>query len=151
MWYNTISSVISSSIFLSFILPFLFFFITYNPFHLYIWISLCGMTILSEGLKYSVCYESKRPEGARDCNLCANDGDQTGQPGMPSTHSTLAAFFSTTYVFYTNNPILRIMCIMYAIMIMVSRYIMRCHTPLQIAMGALLGTGCSYLYGILYA
>lgn len=99
-----------------------------------------GTTSLSEFLKHYVIRDaSPRPPGATDCNLLCNDGNQVGQPGMPSSHSAEVAFFASYYWNETKNPILRGLLVLYAAAVMTSRYLKRCHTISQIGVGALLG------------
>jgi len=139
MWYDSLSSMISFMIILPLILPLLFFCITQRAFHLYTWMGGLGIIAISEGSKHSLFYESKRPKGAWDCNLCANDGDQSGKPGMPSTHAALSMFFSIVYSMDTVHPLLPMVLFGYALLIMISRYHKNCHDLTQILMGASLG------------
>ena len=88
---------------------------------------------------------SPRPKGATNCNFLCNDGDQSGRPGMPSGHSSEVAFFSGFYYQQTTNPFIRGLLVTYAGLVMMSRYIKRCHTINQIAAGALLGLSLSWI------
>jgi len=64
---------------------------------------------------------------------------------MPSSHSAEVAFFSVFYYQQTTNPIIRIVLIIYAGFVMISRYIKKCHTINQIAAGTLLGVLISWI------
>jgi membrane-associated phospholipid phosphatase len=77
--------------------------------------------------------------------LLCNDGDQSGRPGMPSSHSAEAAFFSAYYFELTDNMYIKVLLIIYALSIMISRYLKKCHNFNQIAVGAILGVSLSWL------
>lgn len=135
-----IHNFISMSIVSVYIIPIILYFLTNNSLHIFALIGSITTTFISELLKYTVFKEiSVRPVGARDCNYLCNDGNQAGQPGMPSSHSAEVAFFCGFYLFYTKTPLIRIILILYAIAIMYSRYIKRCHTIYQIVAGVVLG------------
>ena len=136
---------LSASIGLVFIIPFILFYITGNGIHFKALLGVAGTTIISETIKFFfIGKQSPRPKGAKDCNLLCNDGNQEGKPGMPSSHSAEAAFFSTFYYYQTTNPIIRGFLIIYAILVMISRYFKRCHSINQIIVGAILGTSLSW-------
>ena len=129
-----------------YIIPFVLYIFTGNYIHFKAFLGTAGTTIISEAIKYFIIGKaSPRPQGAKNCNLLCNDGNQSGQPGMPSGHSSEVAFFSGYYYQQTTNPFIRGALILYAGLIMVSRYIKRCHTINQIVVGALLGLGLSFI------
>ena len=64
---------------------------------------------------------------------------------MPSSHSAEVVFFSAFYIQQTNNIIIKICLVVYAGLVMLSRYIKRCHTINQIVAGALLGLSLSWI------
>jgi len=137
---------ISMSVISLYIIPFLLYIFTGNYIHLKAFLGIIGTTIISETIKYFFIGEaSPRPQGARDCNLMCNDGNQSGQPGMPSSHSSEVAFFSGFYYQQTTNPIIRSLLVGYSGLVMISRYIKRCHTINQIVAGALLGLSLSWI------
>jgi membrane-associated phospholipid phosphatase len=141
-----ISNTISTSVILLYIIPIFLYGITGNYIHFKAFIGTVGTTIISETIKYFfVGKQSPRPQGAKDCNLLCNDGNQTGQPGMPSSHSAEVAFFSAFYYQQTNNTPIRVLLVLYAALVMLSRYIKRCHTINQIGVGAILGLSLSWL------
>lgn len=141
-----ISDYVSMSVGLVYIIPLILYLFTGNWIHGKALIGVTGTTIISEFIKYFIIGDSgPRPRGAKNCNLLCNDGNQSGQPGMPSSHSAEAAFFSGYYYQQTTNPLIRGSLIVYATAIMVSRYIKRCHTINQIGVGALLGLGLSFI------
>lgn len=107
---------------------------------------MVGTTALSEGIKKLIIKDANpRPQGALNCNLLCNDGNQSGRPGMPSSHSAQVAFFAGFYLQTIDNGIVKILLIVYAATVMLSRYLKRCHTINQIVIGAALGLLLSYL------
>lgn len=141
-----IQDIISSSIGLLYFIPLILYNYTQNPLQLKGFIGLGATTIISETIKYVFIKQlSPRPKGATNCNLLCNDGNQEGRPGMPSSHSAEVVFFSAFYIQQTNNIIIKICLVVYAGLVMLSRYIKRCHTINQIGVGALLGLSLNYL------
>jgi len=131
---------LSASIGLVFIIPIILFYITGNNIHLKGFLGVTGTTIISESIKYFLIGNaSPRPIGAKNCNLLCNDGNQSGKPGMPSSHSASATFFLGFYFQQTENNLIRGCLIIYTALIMISRYLKQCHTISQIGTGALLG------------
>lgn len=133
-----IQDTISASVGLVYIIPIVLFMYTYNPIHIRAFFG-AFLVILTEYIKRRIGKNSPRPEGAQNCNLLCNDGNVSGQPGMPSGHSLNATFFAGFYYQYTNNIFIRSGLIIYAGLIMLSRYIKKCHTIGQISTGALIG------------
>ena len=141
-----ISDYISMSVGLVYIVPLILYIFTGNWVHGKALLGVIGTTILSEFTKYFLIGDlSPRPTGAKNCNMLCNDGPQSGQPGMPSSHSAEAVFFSGYYYQQTTNPLIRTGLIIYAGLIIISRYIKRCHTINQIGIGALLGLSLSFI------
>ena len=103
------------------------------------------IVIITECIKHCIGKKSTRPKGATDCNIFCNNGDVSGQPGMPSGHSFGAAFFSGFYCQQTNNIWIQFILIIYAILIMISRYIKKCHTIGQIGAGGTIGLIFSWI------
>jgi len=136
---NLLNAISFSVVFL-YLVPIVLFFYTQNLQQLLGLLGLYGTTFLSEFLKYYVINDrSPRPKGATDCNLLCNDGNQEGRPGMPSSHSAEVAFFTGYYWDQVSHPALRGAMVLYAALVMASRYLKRCHTLEQIGAGALLG------------
>ena len=132
--------VISFSIVLLYLVPIALFLYTQQVNQLLGLVGLVGTTGLSEFLKHYVIHDrSPRPKGATDCNLLCNDGNQEGRPGMPSSHSAEVAFFAGYYWDQVDNPLARFALVAYAVSVMTSRYLKRCHTLEQIGVGSLLG------------
>jgi len=113
--------------------------------HLIAFLGLFVVVGLSESLK-RVCIGSTcpRPLGAKDCNTFCSDGDQTGRPGMPSSHAAFVTFFVTYYAPVLTNP-LRALAFLYAAVVIYSRYAKKCHSVIQLASGSVLGGGMGML------
>lgn len=143
MW---LEDIISMSVGILLIIPLILYAYTGNSVHIKVLFGLLGTTGLSEGLKYNVIRNlSPRPNGAHNCNLFCNDGKQEGRPGMPSSHSAEVAFFASFYSQYTENNYIRVCLILYAVLIMLSRYTKRCHSLSQITAGTLIGLAMSWI------
>ena len=141
----SIPDLLSKSVIIIYIIPVILYIITGNSVHFKGFLGVAGTTIITETIKYFfIGKESPRPEGARDCNLLCNDGNQSGKPGMPSSHSASAAFFSTFYYHQTDNKFIRGGLVIYAGLVMLSRYLKKCHSISQILVGALLGVSLSW-------
>lgn len=142
---HKIQDAISISVIGVHIIPIILFINTQNPIHIKAFIGSFAASI-TEYIKYNVIGKNSiRPEGAKDCNLMCNDGDMSGKPGMPSGHSVSAVFFSGFYFQNTNNNWIRIILVLYAVLIMYSRYYKKCHTINQISAGALFGLFLSWI------
>lgn len=138
--------MLSNSVILIYIIPFILYIITGNIIHFNAFLGVAGTTILTESIKYFFIGKSNpRPNGAKNCNLLCNDGDQSGQPGMPSLHSSSVAFFSGFYFQQTDNNLIKALLIIYAGAVMFSRYIVKCHTTSQILVGGTIGLSLSWL------
>jgi len=140
-----IQDIISMSIGLLYIIPLFLYYITGNRLHFTGFLGLASTTIITEGIKYFLIKErSPRPKGAKNCDLLCQDGNQEGRPGMPSTHSANVAYFAGFYIQQTDNIFIKIGLVLYAALVMLSRYLKRCHTINQIAVGSLLGLVLSF-------
>lgn len=140
-----IPDLLSTSVILLYIIPLALYVITGNKIHFKGFLGVAGTTIITETIKYFLIGKSNpRPEGAKDCNLLCNDGNQSGKPGMPSSHSSSVAFFSGFYYQQTDNKFIKGILVIYAGLVMLSRYLKKCHTISQILVGALLGVSLSW-------
>jgi membrane-associated phospholipid phosphatase len=136
----TFENIVSSSVIGVYIIPILLFIFTHKFIHLKALLGVISTAYIGESIKYYIIkYKSPRPIGACDCNLMTNDGIQEGKPGMPSGHSSTITFFTTFYFQQTKNPKVKIILIIYALSVMISRYKKKCHTIHQIITGSLLG------------
>lgn len=142
----TFWDAVSMSAGLLYSIPLVLYYITGDIIQFKGFIGMIGTTAISEGLKRIFIKDaSPRPNGALNCNLLCNDGNQSGRPGMPSSHSAQVAFFAGFYIQQTHNLVLKIGLVLYAITMMLSRYLKRCHTINQIVVGGVLGVCLSYL------
>jgi membrane-associated phospholipid phosphatase len=141
-----ILNLISMSVALLYVIPPVLYAITKNVIHIKAFLGLIGTTVISETLKYFFIGQlSPRPEGAKDCNLLCNDGNQAGRPGMPSSHSAEAAFILGFYYQQYDNRYIRLILVIYTALVMLSRYLKKCHTINQVFAGAFLGLLLSWL------
>jgi len=135
--------LISSSTVFLYIITIGLYIYTKNTVHLIACIGLAGIVTFTEFIKYTVVgYSNPRPRGAKNCNLWCNDGIQEGQPGMPSSHAATVAFFAAYYAipsYEYDAMIIRGGLLVYAILVILSRYVKRCHSVEQLIVGALLG------------
>ncbi len=135
----------SASVIILYIAPILLYLYSGNIVHIKALLGLTGTNIISEGIKYFLIgNKSPRPHGAKDCDLLCKDGNQEGRPGMPSSHSSTVTFFSSFYYHQTNNKFIQILLIIYAGLVMLSRYVKHCHTISQIITGSFLGLALSW-------
>lgn len=148
-WQSQLQDLLSISLSVVYIIPILCYGYTFDPQHLSIWIGILRTTCISEFIKYAVVgNRSVRPIGARDCNLFCTNGPCEHEPGMPSSHSAIVVYFACSYIAYASYaqyPLITIGLLVYALLVMLSRYLKRCHTIYQIGAGAILGVS-SYLF-----
>lgn len=82
----------------------------------------------------------KRPAGATACDLFCRKGPAAGKPGFPSGHmATAAAFVVLVYLLGARGPLFVAFAAAYLLLVAAARYYKKCHTPLQIVAGTLLG------------
>jgi membrane-associated phospholipid phosphatase len=137
---NEIQDIISTSTALLYVIPVIGYIISGNIMHIKGLLGLFATLGIGESAKHYLIKESSpRPKGAYNCNLWCNDGHQEGKPGMPSGHSSQVTFFSSFYYQQTTNVWVRTALVLYAVLVMISRYVKRCHTIPQIISGSLLG------------
>ena len=143
----SLADLLSVSISVFYLLPIILYAVTGELFHLIVWIGYLLLVVGSEQIKHHVIgTRSPRPPGARDCNLWCNNGPQAGRPGMPSTHAAKAMYLSLLYGMHPwikERPIARLLLFVYAAAVIYSRYEKRCHTPIQLLTGGLLGSAAA--------
>jgi hypothetical protein len=84
----TIWDYVSISAGLLYGIPIILYYFEDDSIHIKALIGMVGTVTLSESLKRLVIKDANpRPQGASNCNLLCNDGNQSGRPGMPSSHS----------------------------------------------------------------
>ena len=139
-----VQDLISLSIIPINIIPLILYFITRDKYHLIVGIGIWVTAKLSEFIKHHIIEErSPRPQGAFDCNMFCNDGDQAGKPGMPSSHAAASIFFAIMYWNDTKNPYVRAMLLLYYLLIVQSRYFKNCHSIPQLIVGSIVGISTS--------
>ncbi len=103
-------------------------------------IGMIATVTFTEFIKHFIVKDkSPRPNGAKDCNLWADNGNQEGKPGMPSGHSSKVSFFASYYFQKTENIWIRSFLVFYAILVMISRLTKKCHTIYQVLTGSTIG------------
>ena len=101
---------------------------------------LVGQLLIKYFHTFTCHKELRRPVGACNCNLW-NTGDNYEQRGgMPSGHVTMTTYLWLSLWFITGNTIFLEIGLIAIISMGLSRYYKKCHTPLQIMAGMLLGT-----------
>jgi acid phosphatase family membrane protein YuiD len=101
--------------------------------HLYGFVGIIFTGALVDIIKRFILPTMSRPQGAKGCDLLCKSTNDTNKPGMPSGHTAMIAFFGSYYGI--QSPYF----IIYAVLIMMSRYFKKCHTLMQILAGLLLG------------
>ena len=139
--------LISLSVILLYAVPWIRYAMTSDKMELRPFWGMIATIILNESLKHGLIRgASPRPAGAANCNLWVNDGAQGGRPGMPSGHSAQVSFFTGYYLQVLPSSLWRSSAlILYALLVMVSRWSKSCHTPFQIISGSALGDLLSFL------
>lgn len=132
--------LISVSTGLFYTVPIILYLATKQKKHIIVLFGLAGTLLSSEFIKrYIIGNISPRPKGANNCNILCNDGNQSGRPGMPSSHSAITSFFVFYYFRETDNLIIKSGLAIILGLVGISRYIKRCHTIYQIGAGILYG------------
>jgi membrane-associated phospholipid phosphatase len=90
-------------------------------------------------------YLRDRPSSATDCNLINKGGSYAAKPGFPSGHTTTAWFLFIYFVLQVRRDNVRailpaMISGVFALLVSVARVTLRCHTPVQIYGGIVLGT-----------
>lgn len=91
----------------------------------------------------------QRPSGACDCSWMNTGGNVAGRPGFPSGHAAIISFIVVAVIL--SYPKLKrdvaawIIGVTIIILVDVSRIKRKCHTPLQVIAGTLLGITCAVL------
>lgn len=134
----------------------------YDPF--YRWLCILAITLSALIELFKIASQPwiirfpqlARPQGATNCNCWNGGGDASGLPGMPSGHVALICFLLVSIFVHglrtQSNPILLTILALYAMVqiyfVALSRLKKRCHTELQVAVGAAIGVSCAMLFAI---
>ncbi len=132
--------LVSVSTGLYYLVPLILYLVTKHSKHIIVLFGLAGTLLSSEFIKrFIIGTRSPRPPGAYNCNMLCDDGNQSGKPGMPSSHSAVTAFFVFYYFRETDSLIIRCILILILGLVAAARYLKRCHTIYQIGVGILYG------------
>lgn len=94
----------------------------------------------------------RRPDGASNCDIMCRNGDRSGAPGFPSGHMSHATFFCTFIIMlaYKNNlpqaHLVTATGICFIALTAIARYKKKCHDPVQIVAGTLLGGLLGFIF-----
>jgi membrane-associated phospholipid phosphatase len=114
----------------------------YNIVYLYLLIAIFIFDVLAYAIK--VAFGNKgpcaRPKGACQCDILGLSHDDAGKPGFPSGHVATTTMVVIGLFHITKSPIIAIIGLIYIVLMAISRFRMRCHTPLQILAGFVLGS-----------
>ena len=93
----------------------------------------------------------RRPSGACDCDILNSAGSYEHRGGMPSGHVMTAAFVVTMICLMNpSSPLAVVASAVTVLLIATARVQKRCHTVLQVAVGAAAGVAwafvCWYVY-----
>jgi membrane-associated phospholipid phosphatase len=142
---DTFHETVSYSLIGIIALPIILFIVKRDIKFLYIVLFSISTNMIHHIIKnYSLNYNyefTKRPQGATNCNLWANNGNVEGRPGFPSGHVTsTTAFFTSIYLLFPEYQSLAISVgPIYTIFMAYSRMYKKCHTLLQTIAGGFLG------------
>ncbi len=132
--------LVSVSSGLYYLVPLILYIVTKQSKHIIVLLGLTGTVLSSEFIKrFIIGTRSTRPKGAYNCNMLCDDGNQSGKPGMPSSHSAVTAFFVFYYFRETDSLIIRCFLVLILGLVGLARYLKRCHTIYQIGAGIFYG------------
>jgi membrane-associated phospholipid phosphatase len=150
-----LTDLVSVCIIALFAYPVLRFAETLEPAHL---VMLAGMVAAEAATKLikaatAPCRAAwlKRPRDAKGCDLLCTGCNVAGAPGFPSGHVTSAAFFFTYLICRSSRRNGKVPLLLLlggcggTLAVAASRVLKRCHTPLQVASGALWGAAAAVL------
>ena len=117
----------------------------YLKLSVYIFISNLFVSLI-KSIKFPQKYDYifNRPKGAKNCDYLSSNGCRENYPGFPSGHMTTTAFFCYYQIIKNNGTLF------HSIIILImgwARYYKKCHTPLQIFVGTVLGI----IFGKIYS
>lgn len=88
---------------------------------------------------------TRRPVGARNCDLWCVGGPAGGAPGFPSGHMTAATLLVSALWFRLQEPVVLWIGVPWIVAMGWARWVKGCHSVLQIVVGAALGGGVGWL------
>ena len=98
----------------------------------------------TEWLKHAVVWAgagawSRRPVGAKDCDMWCVGGPVGGAPGFPSGHMMTATLLVTGLWLITRSPVVLWVGVPWVLAMAWARWAKQCHSVVQIVAGAVLG------------
>ena len=90
----------------------------------------------SNGMLKQIC---QQPRPANQINIVHHDSLTNQKLGMPSGHAQSVMFALTFLYLYTKNPLVLTVGVIITLLTLIQRIIYRKHTPLQVAVGIMLG------------
>jgi len=90
----------------------------------------------SNGMLKQIC---QQPRPANQINIVYHDSLTNPKLGMPSGHAQSVMFALTFLYLYTKNPVLLIVGAIMTLLTLIQRILYCKHTPLQVAVGSMLG------------
>jgi membrane-associated phospholipid phosphatase len=138
---NTIADIISLSIIIVFLLPWILFVATNKLVFLVFGIAtLCvdGSTKIWKRI-FGTHSIFGRPKGACNCDIFNSNGDQSGRRGFPSGHMTVVTFVTTVMALMYPNVATNMIGISLVIAMGWARHHKKCHNLAQIITGAIYG------------
>lgn len=143
----TFADITSLSATLCYIIPSVFLLVSGNIVYLIIIGGLLMNQIVNHTLKclLGTRYNfTKRPNGAKNCDMLNGGGDARLVPGFPSGHVSLVACFVTLMNLYFGFP--AIYGLGWVLLMIWSRVARNCHTLLQTFAGAISGFLVGYIW-----
>ena len=132
--------IVSLSIIPLILSPIYFWYISGNIHHLIGFAGLIGTSFTIEMIKHFILSDIHRPHGAKGCDLlCLHESDEN-QPGMPSGHAATMGFYGMYYGI--TDPLYFI----YTLIMVISRYMKKCHNWQQITAGLLFGAIIGHMF-----
>ena len=140
-----IPDAISLTLLLTYLIPIVL--TCYNTKYFVLFVALVFVWLSVEAIKPFV--PSARPPGATKCDRWCLKGPVGGQPGFPSGHMASIAVLVALLYYHFPSPLLLIGGLVWLIAMAYSRYVKQCHTPFQIAAGAVYGLLSAYGFIVL--
>jgi membrane-associated phospholipid phosphatase len=145
-----IADIVSVCIVALFAYPVIRFAETTDPAHLIMLVGMLFAEAATKAVKIATQRSTapwlKRPEGAKGCDAFCADGDSSGAPGFPSGHLTAISFFVTYIAITTNSSYtFRVAGLAAVVAVSYARISKKCHTPTQVAAGALWGAAAAWM------
>lgn len=140
--------MLSMSLTIIFIYPFLRFIETSDSFYLYLGLGTLLTDILTKiikGMTSGLGQWFQRPKGATKCDIMCVKGSAEGMPGFPSGHMAVTTFFFAMLYVHTGQNTNVAICGLISVFLMgCARYIKLCHSLFQIIAGIIVGIAMAF-------